>query len=458
MEQFTLSELQLKIKQSLYGSFPETVWLVAEINQLNENQNGHCYLELIEKYPRKGTPKAKAKATIWAYQYNLLKNYFENTTGSELQSGMQVLLRVSVEFHELYGLSLNVSDIDPAYTLGDIEKQRRQTIDALKNAGIFDMNKSTYLTVVPQRIAVISSEKAAGFDDFEDQLLNNEFGYQFELELFNADMQGKRTEKTVIEALDAIFERENEFDAVVIIRGGGSKSDLAAFDSFDIAANIAQFPLPVVTGIGHTRDESVCDMVAFAGLKTPTAVAEYFVNKTKDFDQVVTLAEQRLAIATKGLLAENKNAILLLQQKFSKVTHTGLAQHKQKPLMLEHALLTATRKVFENEKALLNKMASKQAVAGKFYLHKQRNILYNMQINLKTATEQCFNKQKHQLELLSQKVNANDPYRILEHGYSLTFNNGKILSNTEKLKLGDHIETHLKQGRISSTISQIHKT
>jgi exodeoxyribonuclease VII large subunit len=268
-----LSELNGMVRQVLTEAFPTKLWVVAEISELKTQRSGHCYLVLIEKDTFTDKVVAQARATIWSYIYRILKPYFETTTGQVLIEGLKVLVQVTVEFHELYGYSLNIQDIDPTYTLGDLARRKTDIINKLTREGVIDMNKGLDFPLVPQRIAVISSETAAGYQDFTNHLNTNQGGYVFYTKLFSALMQGPQTEVSVIRALERIYEYEDLFDVVVIIRGGGSQFDLSCFDNYNIAFHVAQFPLPVITGIGHEKDNSVVDLVAHTRLKTPTAVA-----------------------------------------------------------------------------------------------------------------------------------------------------------------------------------------
>ncbi len=250
----SLGELQALIKQGVAAAHPFPYWVVAEIGELKVNYAGHCYLELVEKGGENAVPRARAQAVIWKNHYAMIASYFRQATGGELEAGMKVLVKAAVNFHELYGLSLNISDIEPSYTLGDLEAQRRETIARLQKEGIWDMNRELDLPAVLQRLAVISSAQAAGYQDFMNELGGNPAGYAYRVTLFAAVMQGAQTEESVIAALDAVAERMDDFDAVVVIRGGGSQSDLAAFNGYRLTAHLAQFPLPVLTGIGHDKD------------------------------------------------------------------------------------------------------------------------------------------------------------------------------------------------------------
>ena len=281
-ESISLSQLQTLIKQGIDRAHPLPYWVTAEISELKVNYSGHCYLELVEKGGANHVPRAKVSAVVWRSTFQMLEPYFRETTGQALSVGLNVLVKVVVSYHELYGLSLQIVDIDPNYTLGDMQRQRQETIDRLKQEGVFDMNREIPLPWVMQRIAVISSRNAAGYQDFMRELSASPF--RFEVELFDSFMQGAGAEEAVIAALERVAERLDEFDVLVLIRGGGSQSDLGAFDSYRLCCHLAQFPLPVLTGIGHDKDQSVADLVAAVSLKTPTAVAVYLKEVSETFD------------------------------------------------------------------------------------------------------------------------------------------------------------------------------
>ena len=301
-EKVSLSELQRAIKDSLYLSLPDYYWVVAEIAELKVNSSGHCYLELVEKTSEDEVVKARVRAVIWNSRYNFLNSLFENLTGKNLTAGFKVLVKAKIEYHELYGLSLVINDIDPAFTAGDMALRKQQIINRLTEEGIIDMNKSISFPLYPRRVAVISSGEAAGYTDFFKHLRDNSYGYFFNLTLFSAALQGEETETTVVEALNAIADRQGQFDVVAIIRGGGSQTDLSWFDNYNISFHVAQFPLPVITGIGHEKDLSVTDIVAFKSLKTPTDAAAFLIEQTADTERGLASAALAVADAVRGSL------------------------------------------------------------------------------------------------------------------------------------------------------------
>lgn len=291
---FSLYALNALVHEAVSNALPDEYWVEAELAECRE-RNGHCYMELVEKDERSNSPIAKASAKCWRQTWTLLHATFLRATGQPLRAGMKVLLRVYPQFHEAYGFSWIVSDIDPTYTIGDLARRRQEIIKTLKAQGVFDLQRELRLSPFAQRIAVISAESAAGYGDFCRQLLDNEYNLQFHTELFPAIMQGERVEQSVIQALNLINNRIDDFDAVVIIRGGGSTSDMSGFDTLPLAENVANFPLPIITGIGHDRDECVLDMVSHTRVKTPTAAATLLITHLCNTLQQVADAENVIA-------------------------------------------------------------------------------------------------------------------------------------------------------------------
>lgn len=277
-EYITLYALNNLVRNALDEVMPSRYWVTGELSEVRETAAGHCYIELVQRDEVTGEMQAKARGTIWARTYSLLRPYFLEQTGQRFAAGLKVLVQVTVGFHELYGYALDVCDIEPAFTLGDMARRRQLIIKRLEDEGVIGLNKELPFPLLPQRIAVISSSTAAGYGDFCDQLNNNAYGFAFYTHLFPAPMQGNKSEEGIIAALDRIAQNIDMWDVVVIIRGGGATSDLSCFDTYDLANNCAQFPLPIITGIGHQRDESILDMVAHTRAKTPTAAAELLIH------------------------------------------------------------------------------------------------------------------------------------------------------------------------------------
>lgn len=327
MQTYSLSELCDWLGEVVENELPDRYWVRAEIASMSVR--GHCYMELVEK-AENGILAAKVRATCWSNVYALLSAYFAQETGQTLRAGLQVLVEVSVEFHAVYGLSLNIWNIDPTYTMGDLAKQRQATILQLTEDGVMELQKTLELPSLVRRVAVISSSDAAGYGDFCDQLENNRFGFKFQTQLYPAIMQGDTAARSIIQALSAISEQEEEWDMVVIIRGGGASTDLRCFDDYMLASHCAQFPLPIVAGIGHTRDVSIVDMVVHTSVKTPTAAAEWLIKRVADEADRVTGLLLRLQRASQGSVMREKNRLLHFQQRIQSSIHRLLAVERSK--------------------------------------------------------------------------------------------------------------------------------
>ncbi len=475
-QQLSLSELQGMIKNAMELALPDSYWVKAEISEMTVNRSGHCYLDLVETDSTNNIT-ARVRATIWSYTFRMLKPYFESTTGQSFSEGIKILLNAKVEYHEVYGLSLNVRDIDPTYTLGDMEQQRRTIIARLEEEGIFDMNKELELPLVPQRIAIISSPTAAGLQDFIDQLHNNPQRIKFYTKLFPAVMQGKEAPASIIGALDRIFEHETFFDAVAIIRGGGAQVDLAAFDNYDLAFHITQFPLPVITGIGHDKDDSVADLVAHTRLKTPTAVAEFLISTVEEFTTYLAELEQQFADAVNDRLQENREQLNDLlgsigglvrmkmkdEQQFLKISElkikTGLESYFQEKKNAFHLLATniksSTGTFIRHRQNLLARSVEKIRFSAKTIGWKKENELKNIRHELKYKVEDILKFENQKMLRLQEMLRLVDPQQILKRGFSLTLKNGKLLKSIEQLTEGDRIETRLADGILESNIQKI---
>lgn len=411
MEALSLYDLNALVRRSLEQCLPDEYWVQAELSDVRTNSTGHCYLEFIQKDSRSNNLIAKARGTIWANVYRLLKPYFEESTGQAFVSGIKVLVQVTVSFHELYGYSLTVQDIDPTYTLGDMARRRREILKQLEEEGVLTLNKELEMPVLPQRIAVVSSPTAAGYGDFCHQLKNNSRGFFFHTELFPALMQGDRVEESVLSALDAILNRQEDFDAVVIIRGGGATSDLSGFDTYLLAAACAQFPLPIITGIGHERDDTVLDSVAHTRVKTPTAAAEYLIN-------CMDLAADELEV--------------LVSQLHGSVRFRLTEEHRKLISYRNRIPSAVVRRVSDAKLALLTTRK-----------------------DVSLAVQTSLSRQRHRLELLQQRLADASPEKMLARGYSITLKDGKVVKNGDVLQLNDEIVTRLYQGEIVSIVTDL---
>jgi exodeoxyribonuclease VII large subunit len=452
-----LSELQDEIRKVLQGNFQKPRWVVAEISEIKENLSGHCYLDLVEKDEHSDALQAKARATIWASAYRMLKPYFETTTGYELGTGIKIMVSALVEYHPVYGLSLNIKDIDPSYTLGDLERKRQEIIARLEKEGVLNMNKETSLVLVPQKIAVISSRTAAGYEDFIDQLLDNPYGYKFYLRLYPAVMQGEQAEDSIIRALERIFEHEDIFDLVVIIRGGGSKSDLACFDSYELAFHVSQFPLPVITGIGHEQDDTITDMVAHTRLKTPTAVAGFLVDRLSSFESSLDEASEQLVNASQSILHETQLHLQLLRQRFETLSRSYLSDKNEKYLrtiatarhLIQRTIGDHTLRLFRLTEQLKNN-------SGNVPVRKRMEIA-GAADKLIQQVKILFERENKRLENSARLMAYAEPAQILKLGFSITRSEGKAIKNPSLLNTGDLIETELSEGKIGSKVTDIKK-
>ncbi len=399
----TLYELNSMVTATLKEVFQELLWVEAELTEIRES-NGHCYMEVVQKDADSSALIARASAKCWHTQWLRVAKKFSKATGTLPQRGMKLLMAVRVEFHQAYGFSLIVNDIDPTYTLGDMLQKRDKIIAALKASGLYDKQRELCLPLFCQRIAVISAATAAGYGDFCDQLINNEYGLRFETELFPAIMQGEQAPASIIAALNAIVQRglpfapgqpaaslfsqlEEPFDCIVIIRGGGATADMTCFDDQTLAEAIANCPLPVITGIGHERDECILDLIANTRQKTPTAVAAFLIESLASVLARVEQAQQHIIYNIRACVERNITKVERLQT----------------------AIRTA-------------------------------------------ATLYC-TKQLHRLELLAQHINSLDPKLPLKRGYSLTYANGKIVTSTTSLSAGQELTTLLADGEVKSVVT-----
>ncbi len=428
----SLYDLNQEVKNALKKNLPDYYWVIGEISEIKVNNSGHCYLELVEKDELTDSLRAKARAIIWSSTFRMLQPYFETTTNIKLTKGIKVLVKAVAEFHELYGFSLNIIDIEPDYTIGELARTKQETINRLVKEGVIDMNKSLPFPLLPRKIAVISSETAAGYGDFMNHIQNNPFNYKYYIRLFPAYMQGEEAEKSIVEALDKIYKYENFFDIVVIIRGGGSQADLSCFNNYWLAYNVAQFPVPVLTGIGHEQDESVVDIVAHTKLKTPTAVAEFLIS----------------------VFQENDDYINELSSRITDICLEKVSREKEK--ISKYALLltpVATERISKNYNSI-NLLSQKIKSSCREYAVKNLQWLMLLNRNLKNLCVKYISDSHYRLELLDKKNHYLDPKNILKRGYSITLHNGKNVKAANEVKTEDLIETILFKGRIKSRVTK----
>ena len=403
---FTLLELNHMVRETIERQMDGEYWVEAELSDLHDRN--HCYMELVENDPFGPTPLAKARAVCWANRWTALRSKFERQTQQQLRPGIKVRMMVTPTFHEAYGFAYQVSDIDPDYTLGDIVRKRMEIIRQLKESGIFDLQRELVLPRFAQRIAVVSSAQAAGYGDFCHQIDDNSYGLSFSHELFAAIMQGEQVEQSVIAALDRINARIDEFDVVVIIRGGGATTDMSGFDTLALAENVANFPLPIITGIGHDRDECILDMVSYMRVKTPTAAAAFLIDH----------------------LSEVYTALVSARERISRIAERHLAYEKMRLKQLADRIPTLFALTRERQTKRIDALAHR----------------------LDRAATQRLERERHRLQLVGQRAQAQDPIHILRRGYSITLHNGHALRSGDELADGDIIETRLEQGTLKSEI------
>ena len=425
----SLYELNALVRQSVRLSMPDAYWVQAELSDVRTNYSGHCYLEFVQKDPKSNALLAKARGIVWSNVFRELKPYFERETGQAFVAGLKVLVRVTVDFHELYGYSLTVSDIDPTYTLGDMAKRRREILQRLEEEGVLTLNKELELPELTQRIAVISSPTAAGYGDFCDQLERNAFGFVFYTKLFPAVMQGEQVEDSIIRALNRINAGHGRWDVVVIIRGGGATSDLSGFDTYELATNCAQFPIPIITGIGHERDDTVIDKVAHTRVKTPTAAAEFLINH----------------------LRETADRLEAYASFFYQEIPSWLGEQKERLDRFVARIPARVQMRIQNEGFRQERLVKRVHLAWQARMMRET---YRLQLDgrLNVALQSRLQREGGRLQLLEQQVRAASPELLLQKGYSITLKNGKAVTDASALHPGDEVVNRVAKGEFKSKV------
>ncbi|KEO74532.1 exodeoxyribonuclease VII large subunit [Anditalea andensis] len=431
-QHLTLLELNNKIKATLNEQLSPTYWVVAEISDLKGSPKGHAYLELVEKTGN--YISAKIRANIWAYSYRSIANRFQSMTGQSLQNGMKVLAMVNIQFHEIYGLSLNIQEIDPNFTIGERARKKQEVIEKLTKAGLMDMNKQYPLPTVPQNVAIISSSTAAGFGDFIDQLKNNKLNYAVNWQLFPAVMQGNEAVDSILHALAQIAQSPTPFQLVAIIRGGGAQLDMDCYDDYELGKAIAQFRLPVITGIGHERDECIADLVAHTKVKTPTAVAEFILSGFRDFEDKLNLHLKRIERSVSYLLQKEHKAI-------RDIEHLLISLFKNKLFQSSDRLVNYQRKInSESLNFIKLHYSSLENLSGR--VKRQSKTLVKNEISLLTNLE--------------KDINRLNPHFFLKRGYTRSEIDGTPII-TRPAEAGDKMITYTLNQIIESHIVSIEK-
>lgn len=454
IKKLTLTELQLIIRDSIYLAMPGMYWVTAEISEIKENYAGHCYLELVEKYQDENNIRARTKAVIWNKRYSFLKSYFVNITGETLKAGMKILVKVKIEYHEIYGLTLVISDIDPSFTIGELAVRRQMIIRRLEEEGVFTMNRELDIPLVPQRVAIISSKNAAGYSDFIKHLTGNNYGYVFYTALFDTAMQGEDTESGIISSLDRIAGFDGLFDVVVIIRGGGSQTDLSWFDNYNIAYHITQFPLPVITGIGHEKDLSVTDMVACRALKTPTAVAGFLVECMNEAEIRLDQLSEGIKDNAELIVERNKTRVETARIRMIPTTRIMISGIKEQLSVKILDLVNTGNQFIVKAGVLPANQMSRLLPVAKGYLSAKKSKLNHHTLNLRNLTFNSLIMRSVIISGFKKTLAALNPENVLGRGYTITSHNGKILKEASILKKGDLIDTLFKDGTVSSRVEK----
>ena len=427
----TLSQLNGLVREVIELSMPDDYWVVVELASVRES-HGHCYMELVEKDDRTNTPVAQARACCWRNVWMRLEPKFTSATGQSLHAGLKVLLRLHANFHEAYGFSWVITDIDPSYTMGDMARRRQEILRLLREQGVIDMNKTLTVPSFALRIAVISSATAAGYGDFCNQLAANEYGFKFRTQLFPAVMQGEQVQDSVISALETINSQVDSFDVVVIIRGGGSTADLSGFDTLSLAENVANFPLPVITGIGHDRDQSVLDIVACVSQKTPTAVAAFLIDNLAATLERIDGCSRRLTQCVSRRVQQEHFAVQRLEQRLSSAI-----------------VLRVTR---ETNRLVQCSVRLSHAVSAR--LTCERNRITSAADRLPLLVSVALERERHRLAMLEQRVEGVNPVNILRRGYSVTMFEGKAVTDSALLSAGDEVTIMLASGKVGAVVKE----
>lgn len=426
---YSLSEITKSIKSVINKTYTRAYYVKAELIKLNlYPHTGHCYPELVEKEGDRII--TQMRAVIWKSQVEAINEKFIKITGEKLKDNISILCLATVEFSPQYGLALYIQDIEPTYTLGELMKNKLAVISRLKNEGVFTANKSLQLPLLPKRIAVISVETSKGYSDFMISLNDNNWNYCFECELFTSILQGDKAISTICARLTEIEKRKQDFDCVVIIRGGGGDVGLSCYDDYTLAHKVATFPLPIISGIGHSTNESVTDMVAFANKITPTEVAYFLIQKFHDFAIQVEEMQDKMLKYASDLLENQKNKLLLLENNYHLIAMRFLTQEKSKLENLQNVI----------------------QLSAKQYLTQEKNKLENLQNMTKLSAKNILENQKKDLQSLKEHIELLHPDNVLKRGYSITLLNGKAVTQAKQIKSGDILTTQLLKGTIESEV------
>lgn len=453
---FSLFEVTKSIQKTIAERYLSSYWIKAELNKLNYYQHsGHCYPELVEK--KDGKVIAQIRSNLWKTDFININNNFKRILNEPLKDGIKILFLATIQFHPEYGLSLNILDIDPSFTLGDLEKEKQETIQKLKQEGIFDANKKLKMPLIPQRIAIISVETSKGYADFLKifESANNNWGYQFFHFLFPSLLQGDNAPQSIIGQLKRIKKVMHHFDVVVIVRGGGGDIGLSCFNNYELAKEIALFPIPVITGIGHATNETVTEMVAFTNAITPTKIAEFLIQKFHDFAVPVQNAKEKIIDKAKRLITDEQNKFASEIKLFRSVTNNLILKNKNILNDNAKSLITQSQFIFKNENEYYKIFKQKIMNATKTLCNSLNQDLLQIEKNIKKDILQLFKTWNTGIENIEKNINNMKPENVLKRGYSITYLNGKSVSSFKDLKEGDVLKTTLNEGSVTSIVNKI---
>ena len=451
---FSLLEVTNSIKKTLEQRYKSAFWIKAEMNKLNHySQSGHCFPEIIEKV--NGKIIAQIKATLWRDDYQNINRNFLRILKEPLKDGIKILFLAKISFDPAFGLSLQIIDIDPQYTLGDLENEKRETIKKLQLEGIYDQNKKLPLSSLPQRIAIISVETSKGLSDFKDVIDKNSWNYKFFYLLFPSILQGDKAVTGIMAQLERIKKVIHHFDAVAIIRGGGGDVGLSCYNNYELAKAIALFPIPVITGIGHVTNETVCEMIAHTNAITPTKLAEFLIQKFHNFSVPIQKAKEKIADKSRRLLSEENTKLESELKLFRSITVNILNTNENRIKNASYAIQQQSQFIVKNNHEKLNVLQAKTRIATKFNLNQLKVTVIQLQEKLELQPIQYLKNSELALENIEKIIQIMDPINVLKRGFSITYLNGKAVKDVSQLEEGAAINTLLFNGTIESTITKI---
>lgn len=448
---YTLSEIALSLHNVIERTYPQPYFIKAEILKLNYYpHSGHCYPELVEKEGEK--VKAEIRGIIWSSQFQQINERFRRITGEPLRENINILCLAKIEYSPKHGLALHIQDIDPSFTLGELMRNRAECIEKLKREGVFDSNRKLQLPLLPKRIAIISVETSKGYSDFITTLTQNKEGFRFETELFPSILQGEKAVTGITSQLSVIASRQEEFDCVVIVRGGGGDVGLSCYDDYQLARGVATFPLPILTGIGHSTNLTVVDMVAHTHKITPTDVAFTILQAFQDFNEKVNSCRTRIAECAQRVVAGQKLLLAETEGRFRRNADMLLHQHAQRLWQLSQSVALSAMELTIRQRNLLDGFTETLHRTGEVRLQQESEHLNRLASQLSSDTARCLTMENKTLETLAEKIALLHPDNILKRGFSITRHNGKAVTQASQLKKGDILTTHFHQGDIESVV------